>query len=307
MRIEPSEYAPMLDDLSDLRETLFAIRLLREQALDVPLRPDAAKRLRHDLLEANAGKLGTAGVRAAIEAGRRPGFGRIDATLLASLAAACGDDRPRTGSGVPFQGRAAPAPARTSDLVAEMFETLNSPVAAETWPAPVRATAAHFLVRLVQPYEAPAAALGFAIEVAVLAADGLAADRVLVAEPEVGADTASARPDPDAFVRARLHRLVERLSETHDRLRLETARAVLLSWADERGTRLNVRQRRLLRWLAEGAGERTMEFRDYVRLHAGRRAPSLRSLQRDWKNLRDSGLVGEQGDRLVVDPDVLSR
>jgi hypothetical protein len=297
----------MLEDLSDLRESLFAVRLLREQALVQPLRPDAAARLRREFLSANARGVVEQAVREATAIGRTPGFGRIDEALLRRLAAAAGGSSPRTGPGVPFQGRTAPPAARIPGLLAELLETLQSPVAVETWPAPVRAFAAHFLVRLVQPFEAPAAALGFAVEAAILAADGLAADRVLLAEPEVGADVPSSRPDPDQFVRARVHRLVERLSETHERLRVETACAALLGWADDRSSGLNVRERRLLRWIAEGAGTRSMEFRDYVRLHAGRRAPSLRSLQRDWKHLRDAGLLGEREGRLEVDPDALAR
>jgi hypothetical protein len=151
----------------------------------------------------------------------------------------------------------------------------------------------------------PAPALGAALEAAILAADGLAADAVLLPEPDVGAELPGPRPDPDAFVRERAHRLVERLAETVDLIRHETARTVLLSWADDRGAKLNARQRRLVRWLADEDG-RTMAFRDYARLHAGRRAPSLRSLQRDWKGLRESGLVRERDGVVSVDADTLS-
>jgi hypothetical protein len=141
---------------------------------------------------------------------------------------------------------------------------------------------------------------------------------VLLPEPTAGEDVAAIRPDPDQFVRARLDRLVERLAETQDLLRTETARAVLASWADDRRAqgsvrRLNERQRRLVRWFAEqpsgdaDLAPRSLAFSDYVRLHSGRRAPSLRSLQRDWKGLRERGLLAEREGSLVLDPDVLAR
>ncbi|MCE9636808.1 MAG: hypothetical protein K8T90_13980 [Planctomycetes bacterium] len=312
----------MLADLTELRESVFAVRLLREEILATPLRPDAAARLRRVIVARNGDRLPAGTVAAALSAARATGGGvagvHVDGAWLRTLAEACGGGAVRSGPGVPFHGRAAPPASRVPDLLAEMIETLNSPVAFETWPAPVRAFAAHFLVRLVQPFDAPPAALGFAVEVAVLAADGFSADRVLLPEPSAGEEVAASRPDPDEFVRARLDRLVERLAETQDLLRTEAARAVLASWADDRraqGTahRLNERQRRLVRWFAEqpaGDGDvapRSLAFRDYVRLHSGRRAPSLRSLQRDWKGLRERGLLAERGGNLVLDPEALSR
>ena len=297
----------MLADLSDLRETLFAIRLVREHVLAMPVRPEARQRVASRVLKANAAPPSSRDlVRAALAVGVASGLGRVDADVLERLAGAAGGAARRTGPGVPFQGRAAPAPNRIDALLAEMLETLNAPVAAETWPPVVRAFAAHFLVRIVQPFEAPAGALGAALEASLLAADGIAADRFLLPEADVGADASPGRPDPDLFVRARMHRLVDRMAETQDLVRAETARAVLLGWADDRAAKLNVRQRRLLRWLAEGDADRSLEFRDYVRLHAGRRAPSLRSLQRDWKGLREGGVVAERDGHLVVDPDTLA-
>ena len=307
----------MLSDMSDLRETLFAARLLREQILAAPLRPDAARRVRTAVLRANMSDEGQ-GVAEALVISRESvtgsavgaAVGRVNEALLVRLAAACGGARRRTGPGLPFEGRAAPPAARLDALVAELIDTLNAPIAVETWPPIAHAFAAHFLVRLVQPFEGSAPALGFALEAALLAADGLCADRVLLPEPGIGSAAPASRPDPDAFVRARTHRLVERLAETDDLLRAETARAVLLGWSDDRASHLNARQRRLVRWLAEGGPERSIEFREYVRLHGGRRAPSLRSLQRDWKGLRESGLLGESGspsgDRLRVDPAALA-
>ena len=72
-----------------------------------------------------------------------------------------------------------------------------------------------------------------------------------------------------------------------------TACAVMRAWAGSRESGLNPRQQRFLEYLADGGGGRDLSFRDYVRLHAGRRAPSLRTLQRDWQLLRERGLVTE--------------
>lgn len=297
----------MLDDLSDLRESLFAIRLLREGIFSAPLRPDAAAVLRAEVARSNgAAPMSAPLIAASCAAGRAPGFVRVEASLLSRLAASAGGGARRTGPGSAFHGRAAPPPARLDELVAETLDTLNAPTALETWPPVVRACAAHFLVRIVQPFEAPPGAVGAAIEAAILAADGVAGDSVLLPEPDVGADASSVRPDPDAFVRARVHRLVERLAETADRIRDLSARAALQGWADERAAGLNARQRRLVRWLAEGGPDRAIDLREYVRLHAGRRAPSLRSLQRDWKGLRESGLLSERDSRLTVDAEAIA-
>jgi hypothetical protein len=197
-------------------------------------------------------------------------------------------------------------------LVDELLDTVNAPVAMESWAPPVRAFALHFFVRLVQPFEAPGIAVGALAEAWMLGADGFAADRCLLPEPgdivpalahstqpwtpppdhgapPVGSSAHTARPDPDGFVRARAHRLVERLAESEERVRLAAARTVAVSWSRDRAARLNVRQEQVVAWLAAGQGLRAISFPEYVRLHAGRRAPSLRSLQRDWKALRDGG------------------
>ena len=68
-----------------------------------------------------------------------------------------------------------------------------------------------------------------------------------------------------------------------------SARAVLRAWVTEREAGLNARQEALLVYLCEERAPELLTFQDYVDLHAGRRAPSLRSLQRDWKGLRDAG------------------
>jgi len=150
-------------------------------------------------------------------------------------------------------------------------------------------------------------ALAATAEAALLAADGFHADRMLLPEADTGVTTGARRPDVEAFARARLHRLVERLGESETRVRAESARGVLLGWVEERAARLNARQERLLFYLAEGGGERRLVFQDYVRLHAGRRAPSLRSMQRDWQELREGGWISEGPDgRFAFDPEALA-
>ncbi len=283
----------MFDDLSDLRETLYAARLLREQILVFPVRPDDRARLSAEFLAENGrGRGGPA----ALELAARPLPPSITREHLASLASACGGRGPRRGPGDAFQGRAAPPPSGVDALVSELLETVNSPVAVESWPPAVRAFALHFFLRLVQPFEAPGAVVGALAEAWLLAADGIAPQRFLLPEASVGGEAPSPRPDPEAFVRDRAHRLVERLSESEERVRAAVARAVVRGWAEEPAARLNSRQERLLLWLCAGDGTRTMGFAEYVRLHAGRRAPSLRSLQRDWKGLREAGWLEDLGD-----------
>ncbi len=221
--------------------------------------------------------------------------------MLAEIAEASGSAERRTHPGVPFHGKAAPPPARVEELLAELLETVNSPTAMETWPAPVRAFGLHFLLRLVQPYQAPADVVGHAAETMVLAADGFVADHMLLVEADVGVSPGAAKPDPDAFVRARTHRLVERLGESRDRVRGAAARAVVAAWAERRDARLNPRQRRLVKWLADQDDASRVAFQDYVDLHAGRRAPSVRSLQRDFQSLRARGLLRADGDAFVLD------
>src|SRR6185436_16196035 len=77
---------------------------------------------------------------------------------------------------------------------------------------------------------------------------------MLLAEPGVGAAPGATKPDPDAFARERTHRFVERLGESRDRVRDAAARSLVAAWTERREARLNPRQRRLLRWLAEKEG-----------------------------------------------------
>lgn len=320
----------MFESLDDVRESLLAARFLREEVLAIPVRPDGAARLRAEFLRENAGARQGA-MLAAVAAGEDPGFGRVTEEHLRGWAVHLGQQGFRRSAGTPFQGRAAPPPAAVEDLLAEILETVNSPLARETWPVPFRAFALHFLLRLVQPFEPPAplnpggsprldpgtvpaepwpAALAATAEAAILASDGFSAARMLLPEPEVGVDAQGPRPDPEAFARTRLHRLVERIADSAARVRAECGRGVLLGWVEERAARLNARQERLLLYLADvpqGAPPRRIAFQDYVRLHAGRRAPSLRSMQRDWQGLRDGGwlLVGGDG-RFSLDPEALA-
>ncbi|MCG3134156.1 MAG: hypothetical protein HMLKMBBP_01443 [Planctomycetes bacterium] len=198
----------------------------------------------------------------------------------------------RRGIGQPFHGRAAPAAAGVADLLDELLDTMNAPAAVESWPAPVRAAAFHFFLRLVQPWDADAAAP--LAEAWALAADGFDG-RAMLLPPAEPADPGTGKPDPDTFVRDRVHALVESLAATEELLRAECARTVLREDCAERASGLNARQRALVRWLS-GPESRPLAFADYVRIHAGRRAPSLRSLQRDWKGLREGGWI-EESDR----------
>jgi hypothetical protein len=294
----------VLEALDSLRETLYAARLLREQIAALPVRPDGAARLRDEFLRENAGARADA-LRRVVSV---PFAGTVTRDFLDAVAAAVlGAATPRTGPGASFQRRAAPPPVRVAALVEELLETVNSPVARESWPPPARACAVHFLLRLVQPWEGAPGAPAAAAETALLAADGFLPDQMLLPEPDVGVEGDGVRPDPDAFVRERLDRLVERLAESEERVRTEAARGVLLGWVEERAAQLGPRQERLLRHLAEGGLDRRLAFQDYVRLPAGRRAPSLRSLQRDWQGLRDGGFLREGADgRCGLDPDALA-
>src|SRR5207247_1349306 len=82
-----------------------------------------------------------------------------------------------------FHGKPAPPPQEIPDLFAELLETVNSPVALETWPAPARAFGLHFLLRLVQPLQAPAALLPHAAEAMLPAPAGLPAAHPLPSPP----------------------------------------------------------------------------------------------------------------------------
>ncbi len=287
-------------DLDPLRESLIAARLLREEVLLAPVPPGDRALQRTAILGENGAP--PADGRALSEAARLveeasgPAVGR---EALDAIAAACGSAGPRRGPGEPFQGRPAPAPREVSGLFDELLETIDAPLAIEGWPPPIRAFALHFLLRLVQPYDAPPVAVAFAAEAFLLSTDGFAADRMLLPSPDVGA--AGRRPDPDAFVRARTEELAGRVGESLGRLRGASARGVLLAWLETRGTGLGTRQKHLLRHLAAEGGTRRLTFAEYVSLHAGRGAPSLRSLQRDWQGLRDRGLLAAEGERHRLD------
>ena len=292
----------MFERLPDLREPLLTARLLREEILSQPVLPDAAARLRETFLAENAARSGRAALEVALEHGRRPGFAVIERESIVSVARAAGGGELRTHPGAAFHGKSAPVPSRVPELFDELLETVNSPTAMESWSAVVRAFAVHFLLRLVQPFQASAAAVACAAESMVLTADGFAADHMLLAEADTGVAGSHARPDPDAFALERAHRLVERLGRSRDLVRDAGARSMLAAWAERRGARLNPRERRLVRWLAEKDGAPRIEFREYVALHAGRRAPSVRSLQRDFQRLRERGLLRADGDAFVLDP-----
>ncbi len=297
----------MFQDLSALREPLFAARLLREEVLLAPLPPGAAQRFRAWCRSRNAAPPAAgAALDAAAALAREDGLLTVRRDHLTMLAKAAGGEGLRRGPGDAFQGTPAPPAAGLADLLEELLETVNAPVAIEVWPPPARAFALHFLLRLVQPFAAPAEAVAHAAEALLLGADGFEADRVLIPPPAAGGNGHARRPDPDAFASTRAHRLVEALAVTREVQREWTARHVLLGWLDERGAGLGARQEQLLRWFAESGPDdgdvgRTLRFEDYVGLHAGRRAPSLRSLQRDWKGLRDAGfLVARDGDRFAL-------
>jgi hypothetical protein len=290
----------MFQKLADLRDSLLAARFLREEILGQAVLPEPAARLRAELLRENAPHGGRKALEAALARAKTPSP-VVTRETLAELAAAAGSGERRTHSGATFHGKAAPSPGAVADLFDELLETVNSPTAVESWPAPARAFGLHFLLRLVQPFDAPPDLVAYSAEAMLLAADGFAADHVLLAEASVGAPPGGPRPDPDAFARERLHRFVERLGETRDRVRDAAARSLIASWTERREARLNPRQRRLLRWLAEREGAPRIVFQDYVDLHAGRRAPSVRSLQRDFQKLRERGLLRADGDAFLLD------
>jgi hypothetical protein len=291
----------MFGDLSDLRDSLLVARLLREEMLAAAVAPEAAARLREEFLAENALHGSRRAIGAAMSRGRARDFSVVDEDALTEIAAAAGSGERRAHAGAPFHGKAAPAPSRIPELLAELLETINSPVALETWSPPVRAFGLHFLLRLVQPFQAPADVVAHAAEAMLLAADGFVADHMLLVEPGVGAAPGATKPDPDAFVRERTHRFVERLGESRDRVRDAAARSLVVAWAERRDAGLNPRQRRLVKWLADKHGAPRIAFQDYVDLHAGRRAPSVRSLQRDFQSLRTRGLLRADGDGFVLD------
>ncbi len=286
--------------LDELREPLFAARLLREETLLAPIRPGTRAALGAETLRANhkltapGAPLSDGVLHATVQQGLAADGAEISEASLRALAETCGDGARRTGPGVPFHGRAAPTAPRVPHLLAEIVQTVSSPVAIEIWPPPARAFALHFLLRLVQPFACDSVALAMLAEAQLLAADGFPADVFLLPSPAVVGEPRAGHPDPDALVVARAHALVEGVAATRERVRAETARAVLLAWGRERAAGLNARQERLLAYLASDPGARRMRFEDYVGLHSGRRSPSLRSLQRDWKGLREAGWLVER-------------
>lgn len=300
-RASNGDISQMFGDLSDLRDSLLVARLLREEILAAAVAPEAAARLRGEFLAGNAAHGARRALDVALTRGRVRDFSVVDEEALEAVASAAGSSERRTHPGAPFHGKAAPPPARVDGLLAELLETVNSPVALESWSPPVRAFGLHFLLRLVQPFQAPADVVAHAAEAMVLAADGFSADHMLLVEPGVGASPGATKPDPDAFVRERTHRFVERLGESRDRVRDAAARSLVVAWADRRDAALNPRQRRLVKWLADKHGAPRVAFQDYVDLHAGRRAPSVRSLQRDFQSLRARGLLRVDGDGFVLD------
>src|SRR5687768_5891436 len=113
--------AGMFEDLSDLRETLYAARLLREHILETPVRPDARRALAARFSAENArGRGGPA----ALALTKEPLPVTITRADLTRLAAACGGKGPRRGPGDAFQGRAAPAPEGLDALVEELLDTV---------------------------------------------------------------------------------------------------------------------------------------------------------------------------------------
>ena len=65
--------------------------------------------------------------------------------------------------------------------------------------------------------------------------------------------------------------------------------------ATAREAGLNRRQQSVLAWLSRPG--RSLAFAEYARFHDGRAGPSLRSLQRDWRGLREAGWIVRGGDR----------
>ncbi len=295
--------------LAQSSEALLAARLLREEILLFPVSPGARAGLVAGVVAENAARAATgsgdvAGAKAALSAARSiaqtwDGL-VVTAEQLQQLAAAAGGGGWRMAVGQPFEGRASPPAAGLGALVEDLLERVNSPVSVEAWPPPARAFALGYLLRLVQPFAAPPAVVAFAAESLLLAADGFVCDRMLLPPPP-GRGVQRPRPDPDAYVEERLDALPASLGDTLDRLRSDSARELLLGWAQSRDSGLNARQLRAMRHLAAEAG-RTLTFADYLTMSAGPRGPSLRSLQRDWRDLRERGLLEDvPGARRIAD------
>ena len=292
----------MLSSIEPLREPLLVARLLREDILSTPVRPDLRDGVRRRLAS-SAGAAWSA-LGAAAELGSAAGFEMVERRALERIAAAAGGTGLRVGPGVPFHGQVAPPAQRAPGLLAEVLEDVNGPKALESWSPVVRAFALHFLLRLVQPFDGDPAIVGCAAEALVLASDGFDARLMRLAPPERVGGPRDGRPDPDAFALERAHGLVEALGETRVALRDASARGVIAGWSVERASGLNARERSVVEWLLDP--ERSLDFHEYARLHAGRSAPSLRSLQRDWRALREGGWIVEGSDgRWRLAPDAL--
>jgi hypothetical protein len=279
----------MFTTIEPLREPLLAARLVREEILALPVRPDLRTGV-EACIAARAGEAWEA-LRAGARLGSEPAFAEVSRDMLAAVADAAGGGGMRSGPGDAFHGQAAPTPARVPALLDEVLETVNSPKALEGWSPVLRAFALHFLLRLVQPFEADPATVGWGAEALVLASDGFDARLLPLGSPDEIGSPSSGHPDPDAFAAARAHALVEALGHGRDAVREAAARGVIAGWASERAAGLNARQRSVVDWLLEPG--RSLDFAEYSGLHRGRRAPSLRSLQRDWQGLREGGWIAD--------------
>ncbi len=224
----------------------------------------------------------------AAQIGSSEGFAAVRREALEEIAVLASRRALRDGPGEAFHGQPAPPPADVPALFQEILATINAPRAHETWSPVLRAFALHFVLRLVQPFAGSSAALAHAAEAMVLASDGFDA-RCMWIGPAADAGRARERPDPDAFALERANALVQALGETRDALRDESARALLRQWAEHHESGLNERQRAALRRL-DAPGAR-LAFRDYVTLNSARRGAGLRSLQRDWRALREEGWI----------------
>jgi len=284
----------MFASIEPLREPLLAARLLREEILAMPVPPGRRDALRARYpVRADSRSAPVAALAAGARIGGAAGFLEITREELTEVATLAGATGLRRGGGEPFHGQPAPPPDDVAGLFDEILGTVNAPRAVEGWSPVLRAYALHFLLRLVQPFEGPPAAIAHAAEAMVLASDGFDAGRMqLGGAANSGRDLQ--RPDPDAFSLDRAHVLVEALGNTRDAVRAEAARALLRQWAVDRASGLNLRQRAALAWLDEP--ERVLDFREYVTLNAVGGAASLRSLQRDWRGLREAGWIVDRGE-----------
>ena len=77
----------MFKSLPELRDSLLAARLIREEILGQPVLPESAARLRESFLRDNSPPGARRAVEMAILEGRRAGFGVVDAAASERLAA----------------------------------------------------------------------------------------------------------------------------------------------------------------------------------------------------------------------------